>query len=106
MELNTVFISLERLKELELAEQKLKEPRSKTVLINRGCGFSYIVETDEECVEKLANDLVSTKSNNEFLRDQGCKYSLEIIELKQEISKISLMSFWKFYKWRKNINIK
>ena len=101
MELNTVFISLDRLKELEVAEQKLNEPRSKTVLINSGCGFSRIVQTDEECVEKLANDLVSMTSKSKHLTEKIYKYSVEIIELEQEIGKISLMNFWQFYKWKK-----
>ena len=47
MEVNTVVISLDRLKELELAEKKVNEPRSKTIVIERGWGYNFVIETDD-----------------------------------------------------------
>ena len=56
MEVNTVVISLDRLKELELAEKKVNEPRSNTIIILSGYGegseYTYRIETDDECTKK------------------------------------------------------
>ena len=84
MEVNTVVISLDRLKELEKAENKLNEPRSKTIVIQKNMYYSYIIETDEECAEKLAKDLKDAKEEIDELKDELQKitedYVSKIIE--------------------------
>jgi hypothetical protein len=108
MEINTVVISLSRLKELELAEKKVNEPRSKTVMIGyshyRGYSQhyqnterSYIVETDDECVEKLSKDLVSSISRESKLRD-------DLKKCEDNINSLSLMGILKFLKWKRLAN--
>ena len=112
MEINTVVISLDRLKELELAEKKLKEPRNKTVIIGevyydryfvneQGHHYSkpsYILSTDDECAEKLANDLKISREREEKI---SIKYNLCVINNDSLMNKLSNMSIWKFIKWRK-----
>ena len=99
MEVNTVVISLDRLKELELAEKKVNEPRSKTIVVERDMMFFYIVKTDDESTEKLANDLKDAKEKIAKLKDElntiNIKYSSLAWKLKE-------MNYWSFRKWKRS----
>jgi len=88
MEVNTVIISLDRLKELELAEKKVNKPRSKTIVIERGWGSSFIVKTDDESAEKLANKI---KAQQE-----------EIEKVINTIDDLKKMNYLDFRKWKKS----
>tara|TARA_R110000851_G_scaffold33317_2_gene88618 strand:+ start:2014 stop:2298 length:285 start_codon:yes stop_codon:yes gene_type:complete len=94
MEINIVVISLDRLKELELAEKKVTEPRSKTIIISETYGFGYSqtykIETDDECTEKLANEL-------KLAKEEIKKLTTEIT-----IEDVKEMNFWNFRKWKKS----
>jgi len=100
MEVNTVVISLDRLKELELAEKKVNEPRSKTIVIERSMFGSFTVETDDECTEKLANDLKDAKKEIGKLKDELKKPKEEVIEI--TIDDIKKMNYWSFRKWKRS----
>jgi len=100
MEINTVVISLDRLKELELAEKKVKEPRSKTIVIERYMMYSYIVETDDECTEKLSNDLKDAKEKIDKLKDELKNPKEGVIEI--TIEDVKEMNYWSFRKWKRN----
>ena len=84
MEVNTVVISLDRLKELELAEKKVNEPGSKTIVIERSWGYEFVVETDDECAEKLANKIKKQQEEIEKLQE----------EIKNTIDDVSGMNYW------------
>ena len=81
MEINTVVISLDRLKELELAEDKINKPRSKTIIIESVWGNYFKIETDDECDAKLAN---------------------EIKRMQEEINDVKKMNYLDFLKWKKS----
>jgi len=100
MEVNTVVISLDRLKELFLAEKKVNEPRSKTIVIERGWGYSFIVETDDACIEKLANDLKDAKEKIDKLKDELKNPKEGVIEI--TIEDVKEMNYWSFRKWKRN----
>ena len=100
MEVNTVVISLDRLKELELAEKKVNEPRSKTIVIESYMMSSYIVETDDECTEKLANDLKDAKEKIDKLKDELKNPKEEVIEI--TIDDVKEMNYWSFRKWKRS----
>ena len=99
MKVNTVVISLDRLKELELAEKKVNEPRSKTIVIERDWGYNFVVETDDECAEILANK-IKTKQKEIKTKQK------EIDNLKEEvkitIDDVKKMNYWDFRKWKKS----
>ena len=99
MEINTVVISLSRLKELELAEKKTKEPRSKTIIVHRGSRYDYSVETDDECVEKLSNELAASLNSESELRDELSK---ELGNHQKCIYNIRSMNIWEFLRWKKS----
>lgn len=80
MEVNTVTISLERFKQLEKAEIKLEEPRSKTIIIKEYFGYPLRVETDSDSVALLAVKLKKSEAN--------------LIELK----KLKGITFWQLLK--------
>jgi hypothetical protein len=65
MEANTVTITIDRYEEFKTAEKKLAEPRSKTIITTHGWVGLKIIETDDECVENLANEL---KLSNERVK--------------------------------------
>ena len=92
MEANTVVISLERLKELELAEKKLNKPRSKTIIIEKGWGYKVTVETDDETDEKLANKIKTRQEEIKKLKE----------EIKTTIDDVKKMNYWSFRKWKKS----
>jgi hypothetical protein len=92
MEVNTVVISLDRLKELELAEKKVNEPRSKTIVIERSWGYEFVVETDDECAEKLANKVKKQQEEIEKLQE----------EIKNTIDDVRGMNYWSFRKWKRS----
>ena len=93
MEVNTVVISLDRLKELELAEKKVNEPRSKTIVIETGWRSNFTVETDDECAEKLANKIKTQQEEIEKLKE----------EIKNpKIDDVKKMNYWDFRKWKKS----
>ena len=104
MEVNTVVISLDRLKELELAENKLNEPRSKTIIVSTnyvwGKPYTYKVETDDECAEKLANDLKNAKKEIDKLKDELKNPKEEVIEI--TIDDVKKMNYWGFRKWKRS----
>jgi len=88
METNTVVISVERYEELREAEEKLKLPRSKTIIVKSYFPNTYRVETDDDSAEKLAKDLKKSMREAKQLRR-------ELVDLKR-------MSLWNFYKWKRN----
>ena len=92
MEVNTVVISLDRLKELELAEKKVNEPRNKTIVIDREWGGNLVVETDDECAVFLANEIKAQKKEIEMLKE----------EVKITIDDVKKMNYWDFRKWKKS----
>ena len=95
MEVNTVVISLDRLKELELAEKKVNESGSKTIVIERSWGYEgyeFVVKTDDECVEKLANKLKKQQEEIEKLQE----------EIKNTIDDVRGMNYWSFRKWKRS----
>ena len=100
MEVNTVVISLDRLKELELAEKKVNEPRSKTIVIRRGWGYNFVVETDDECAEKLANEIKTQQDEIEKLKEEI--ENPKIKEVKITIDDVKKMNYWDFRKWKKS----
>ena len=100
MEVNTVVISLDRLKELELAEKKVNEPRSKTIVIERGWGYDFVVETDDECTEKLANKIKTQQEEIEKLKEEIENPKNE--EVKITIDDVKKMNYWDFRKWKKS----
>ena len=100
MEVNTVVISLDRLKELELAEKKVNEPRSKTIVIERGWGYDFVVETDDECAEKLANKIKTQQEEIEKLKEEIENPKNE--EVKITIDDVKKMNYWDFRKWKKS----
>lgn len=101
MEVNTVAISLDRLKELELAEKKVNEPRSKTIVIERGWGYNFVVETDDECAEKLANKIKKQQEEIEKLKEE-IKNPKKEEEVKITIDDVKNMNYWDFRKWKKS----
>ena len=98
MEVNTVVISLDRLRELELAENKVNEPRSKTIVIEQQMFTKFIVETDDECTEKLANDLKDAKEEICELKDKLENPK----EVKITIDDVKEMNYWSFRKWKRS----
>ena len=97
MEINSAIISLDRLKELELAESKVNEPRSKTIIINKGYFGGYFkVQTDDECTEVLANDLRSKAAEIEILE----KSISELKDKEDEIDKFNKMSLYELIQWK------
>jgi predicted RNase H-like nuclease (RuvC/YqgF family) len=101
MEVNTVVISLDRLKELELAEKKVNEPRSKTIVIERHMFGSYTVETDDKCAEKLANDLKEAKEKIDELKSElENPKKEEVVEI--TIGDVKKMNYWDFRKWKRS----
>jgi hypothetical protein len=56
----------------------------------------YVVETDDECTEKLANDLKVAKEENYKLKNP----KEEIIEIK--IDDVKKMNYWGFRKWKRS----
>ena len=110
MKVNTVVISLDRLKELELAEKKVNEPRSKTILIQRYRGYDFVVETDDECDEKLANKIKTQQEKIETQQEKIEKLEEEIKNLKNKeveitIEDVKKMNYWGFRKWKKKLSI-
>jgi hypothetical protein len=97
MKVNTVVIFLDRLKELELAEKKANEPRSKTIIIKRGLFIYDTIETDDECTEKLANELKEAK--NELIKSE----QKAELKLKNKIYELKKMNLWDFYIWKKSL---
>jgi len=91
MKVNTVVISLDRLKELELAEKKVKEPRSKTIIIERDWEYDFVVETDDDCAEKLANEIKIQQEEIDNLK-----------EVESTINDLKKMNYWEFRKWKKS----
>ena len=76
-------------------EKKINKHKSKTIVIdkrhtNEGV-FSYTVETNDGCVEKLANDLEKSKDKIQDLK----------IETAITINNIKNMNYWSFRKWKK-----
>jgi len=100
MEVNTVVISLDRLKELELAEKKVNEPRSKTIVIERGWGYNFVIETDDECAEKLANKIKKQHEEIEKLKEEIKNPKIE--EVKITIDDVKKMNYWDFRKWKRS----
>lgn len=93
MEANTVVISIERYEKFKLAENKLNEPRSKTIIIQAGWGYNYTIETDDKCAEKMANDLKDAKEEISKLKE-------EVIEI--TIDDVKAMNYWEFRKWKRS----
>ncbi|NQZ55434.1 MAG: hypothetical protein HRS51_02900 [Candidatus Nitrosopelagicus sp.] len=109
MEINTVVISLDRLKELELSEKKANELRSKTVVIERYRGVDFIVSTDDECDEKLAYYIKTQEEQLKTQEDEFETQQEEIEKLKTTIENLELkigyvneMNYWDFRKWKKS----
>lgn len=100
MEVNTVVISLDRLKKLESAEKKVNKPRSKTIVIERGWGYNFVVETDDECAEKLANKIKKQKEEIKKLKEEIKNPKRE--EVKITIDDVKKMNYWDFRKWKKS----
>ena len=91
MEVNTVVISLDRLKELERAEEKSKLPRSNTIIIKREYGGYFRVETDDECHKELALGINSYENKIKQLEE----------EMKITIEDVKRMNYWDFCVWRR-----
>ena len=107
MKVNTVVISLDRLKELELVEKKVNKPRSKTIVIEGGWGYNFTVETDDECAEKLAKKIKTQQEEIKKLEDEIKKLEDEIEKLKNKeveitIDDVKKMNYWGFRKWKKS----
>jgi|TARA_R110002124_G_scaffold47191_4_gene140776 hypothetical protein len=95
MDINTAVISLDRLRELELAEKKLQLPRSKTIItITKHWRDVFRVDTDDECDEILAYRIKDQEHRIENLLD-------EIKSLKKEFDKVEKLNYWGFCEWRK-----
>ena len=86
MEVNTVVISLDRLKELELAEKKYKFQ----IQVN------FIKQEFSECLERLlvflANEIKAQKKEIEMLKE----------EVKITIDDVKKMNYWDFRNWKKS----
>src|SRR6056297_727249 len=100
MEINTVVISLDRLKELELAEKKINEPRSKTIITESSWGHYLKIDTVDECDAKLAYEIKRKQEEIDKLKE-------EINKLKEEKVKITIdyakkMNYLDFLKWKKS----
>ena len=102
MEVNTVVISIERYEKFKLAEKKLKKPRSKTIIIKKGWG-SYVIQTDDECTEELANEL---KESRKVIRRLNEQLNRTVEEKESTIGDLKKMSYWSFCKWKKRNNEK
>jgi hypothetical protein len=90
MDINTAVISLDRLRELELAEKKLQLPRSKTIItITKHWRDVFRVDTDDECDEILAYRIKDQEHRIENLLD-------EIKSLKKEFDKVEKLNYWDF----------
>ena len=100
MEANTVVISIDRYEEFKLAEKKLNEPRSKTIIITAGWGYNYTIETDDKCVEKIANDLKDAKEEISKLKEELKTPKVEVIEI--TVDDVKAMSYWEFRKWKRS----
>jgi hypothetical protein len=100
MEANTVVISIERYEKLKLAENKLNEPRSKTIIVESGWGYNYTIETDDECAEKMANDLKDAKEEISKLKEELETLKLEVTEI--TIDDVKEMNYWEFRKWKRS----
>ena len=99
MEINTVVISLDRLKELEAAEALVNKPKANLTIIKKGFhGHSYKVETDDECVNIIAEDLAESYV---LIRDLEDSADIKAGELDDEIEKLKEMSLWRFFNWRR-----
>jgi len=101
MEANTVVISIDRYEEFKLAEKKVNEPRSKTIVIERHMMGSYVVETDDECTEKLAKDLKDAKEEIDKLKDE-LKNPKKEEDIKITIDDVREMNYWDFRKWKRS----
>jgi len=100
MEANTVVISIERYEKFKLAENKLNEPRSKTIIIQAGWGYNYTIETDDKCAEKMANDLKDAKEEISKLKEELETLKVEVIEI--TIDDLKAMNYWEFRKWKRS----
>ena len=94
MEQNTVILSLEKYDMLKSFQAQLKEPKRKTIIIHRDFGYNYEVQTDDEAVEKLAQDLKKAKSELKKINNQ----------LKFLLEKIKYMNWFELRKWKKKQN--
>ena len=97
MEVNTVVISLDRLRELELAEKKANEPRSKTTVIKETWAYKFVVETDDESAEILASEIKENVEEIEQLRREIS----DLKEIESTIEEVKKMSFGEFRKWKR-----
>jgi len=103
MEANTVVISIERYEKFKLAENKLNEPRSKTIIIQAGWGYNYTIETDDKCAEKMANDLKDAKEEISKLKEELETLKEELETLKVDtIDDVKAMNYWEFRKWKRS----
>ena len=100
MEANTVVISIERYEKFKLAENKLNQPRSKTIIIQAGWGYNYTIETDDKCAEKMANDLKDAKEEISKLKEELETLKVEVIEI--TIDDLKAMNYWEFRKWKRS----
>ena len=99
-EKNTVTISTERYDELKGMERLVQSPRSKSIIIERNYGYTYRVETDDEVVAKLAEDLKEEKVKSDGLNNiidefEKQQYNNSVVDFKD-------MSIWSFIKWKNN----
>jgi len=122
MKTNTALISISRLHDLILQEEELRKikqkegiPATKTVIVEKGYGYRYKVETDDECNLKLATDLKYAKEEITDLRYTKKQIEKEMVELNDKINRLTSelhytekiigdvkkMNYFTFRKWKK-----
>jgi K+/H+ antiporter YhaU regulatory subunit KhtT len=99
MEVNTVVISLDRLKELELAEKKLELPRSKTIITISDRYSDFKIDTDDECDRALA-----LKIKDQEYRIQNLLGEIKRLEKEFDntTDAIKELNYWGFCNWRRS----
>jgi hypothetical protein len=122
MKKNTALISTDRLHDLILREEELRKikheegiPSTKTIIVEKGCGYRYEIKTDDECNLKLATDLRYAKKEITDLRYTKYQIEKEIIKLEKKIENLTSelnyteeiircvkkMNYFTFRKWKK-----
>jgi hypothetical protein len=90
MELNTVTLKLERYHELLSYETKVNEPRAHTVFLRSIYGRSEIVQTDDEVVKLIAEEL--SKSIDEVSKKDA---EIKKVTSQLENKSIGIKSFFR-----------
>ena len=95
MESNTVTLKLERYHELLSCETKVNEPRAHTVYIQNSWGIYKEVETDDDAVKLLAEEL-SKSINNVSKKDVEIEKLTS--QLEKELRKVKERNFFRYIK--------